>query len=248
MDTGLQGRVAAVTGAGSGIGLATARALVAEGCRVVVADLREEAVADAVAELGADVAVGVGADVSREEGAQAVVDAARAAFGRLDVLMCCAGVYETNRLADLDRAAWDRVLDVNLRGTFLCAQAAIPVMAENGWGRIVTISSIAALTGGEAAGPAYVASKAGVMGLTRSLAHAGGPLGITVNCVNPGVIETPMTAVIGEDQLRVVAERTPLRRNGRPEEVAAVMVFLASEPAGFVHGAHLSINGGLFVD
>lgn len=245
IDTGLAGRVAVVTGAGSGIGLATARMLAGQGCSVVAADLRREAVEPLEAELGA---VAVAGDVSDPAGAGAIVAAARDSFGCLDVLVCCAGVYETSSYDSLDAAGWDRVLDVNLRGSFLCAQAAMPVMGENGWGRIVLLSSIAALTGGVAAGPAYVASKAGVMGLTRSLAHAGGPLGITVNCLNPGIIETPMTAAIDADERVAMAARTPVRRNGRPEDVAGVIVFLASEAAGFVNGAHLSVNGGLYMD
>lgn len=247
MITGLAGRVAAVTGAGSGIGLATARALAAEGCRIVAGDLDERAVKPLVGELG-DSAIGVGVDVARDDAGEIVVDAARGAYGRLDVLVNCAGVFETNAFDEIDARAWDHVVGINLRGTFVCAQAAIPAMAANGWGRIVAVSSIAALTGGLAAGPSYVASKAGVMGLTRSLAHAAGPLGITVNCVNPGVIESPMTKAMTPETRRVTAERTPLGRNGRPEEVAAVIVFLASEGAAFVNGAHLSVNGGLLMD
>lgn len=246
MDTGLGGRVAAVTGAGSGIGRAAARALAAEGCRLIASDLRVDAVTPLESEMGA---IAVEADVATEDGAQAVTEAARRAYDRLDVLVCCAGVYETNTVDSIDVDAWDRVLDVNLRGTFLCAQRAMPLLSANGWGRIVTVSSIAAHTGGASgAGPAYVASKAGVMGLTRSLAHAAGPRGVTVNCINPGIIETPMTAAIDPNERRAAAGRTPVRRNGQPEDVAFVIVFLASEAAGFVNGAHLSVNGGLFMD
>lgn len=245
IDTGLEGRVAAVTGAGSGIGRTTARLLAAEGGHVVAADVRRDTVESLQDEIKA---VPVGIDVSDPAGAEALIEAALAAHGRLDVLVCCAGVYETTSFDAIDTTEWNRVLAVNLRGTFLCAQAAIPAMAPNAWGRIVTISSIAALTGGVAAGPAYVASKAGVMGLTRSLAHSAGPLGITVNCVNPGIIETPMTAVIDPDERNALAGRTPVRRNGRPEDVAAVIVFLASDAAAFVNGAHLSVNGGLLMD
>ncbi len=244
MRTGLNGRVAAVTGAGSGIGLASARALAAEGCRVVAADLDERAVA-ALAREQPETWAAVGADVSTEDGAQRVVDTALARFGRLDVLVACAGVYETNALADVGPDLFDRVQAVNLRGTYLCARAAIAAMTPAGWGRILTFSSMAAETGGTTAGPAYVASKAGVLGLTRSLAHAAGPHGITVNCLCPGIVDTPMTAVIDPESKRATTERTPLRRTGTPEEVAAIVVMLASEGASFVTGAHLDVNGGL---
>jgi len=237
MELGLAGRVAIVTGAASGIGAACARALAHEGCALVAADLHAPAVeAEQLA---------VGADVASPDGARAIVDAAIERFGRLDVLVACAGVYDTHTLGETDPDAWQRVLDVNLRGTFLCAQAAIPAMARGGWGRIVTFTSIAARTGGRLAGPAYVASKGGVLALSRSLAHAAGPHGITVNCVSPGVIDTPMTAVMGAAAKQRFAEGTPLQRNGRPEEVAAVVAMLASEPAGFVHGALVNVDGGL---
>ncbi|WP_283136518.1 SDR family NAD(P)-dependent oxidoreductase [Rhizohabitans arisaemae] len=244
MNTGLDGRVAVVTGAASGIGAATARALAAEGCRIVAADLREETVT-APAGHTPGTWVAVGADLSTPGGAQRLVQAAEENFGRLDVLVACAGVYETGGVDDVDDVVWDRVHGVNLRGTYLCARAAMKTMARGGYGRIVTFSSIAAQTGGLAAGPAYVAAKAGVLGLTRSLAGAAGPHGITVNCVCPGIIETPMTAAIDEETKRATAARTPMRRNGTPEDVAAVVVMLASTGAGFVTGAHIDVNGGL---
>jgi 3-oxoacyl-[acyl-carrier protein] reductase len=239
MDLGLAGRVAVVTGAASGIGAACAEALAREGCAIVAADLQPPP-----AELPAGWTA-VQADVATEDGAQAPVVAALERHGRLDVLVLCAGVYDVHRLADVDAARWDRVLAVNLRGAFLCAQRAIAAMRPAGWGRIVTFGSIAARTGGVLASPAYVAAKAGVAGLTRSLAHAAGPHGITVNCVAPGVIETPMTSVIGDELKRDHAAGTPLRRNGRPEDVAAIVTMLASEPAGFVHGATVNVDGGL---
>jgi 3-oxoacyl-[acyl-carrier protein] reductase len=247
MRTGLEGRVVAITGAGSGIGLATARAMATEGARVVAVDLRMESVKALQAELG-DQYLPIAADIATTTGAKAVVAGCLERFGRFDVLVTCAGVYETASVADMTESDWDRVLGVNLRGTFLCAQAALPLMAANGWGRIVTLSSVAAMTGGMAAGPAYVASKAGVMGLTRSLAHAGGPDGVTANCVHPGIIDTPMTAVLDDATRRAAADRTALRRTGTPEEVAAVIVMLASDAASFVTGAHLSVNGGLLMD
>src|SRR5205823_5548352 len=125
-------------------------------------------------------------------------------------LVCCAGVYETSAFDELDIEDWDRVQRVNLRGTYLCARAAIAAMRPRQWGRIVTFSSIAAQTGGLAAGPAYVASKAAVIGLTRSLANAAGPDGITVNCLSPGIIDTPMTAALGAEAKHDTARRAAL--------------------------------------
>ncbi|MDW5594087.1 SDR family NAD(P)-dependent oxidoreductase [Conexibacter stalactiti] len=240
MDLGLSGRVAAITGATSGIGAACARALAQEGCEIVAADLRP-----APAGQLPEGWLAVEADVASADGGRRVVDAALERFGRLDVLVACAGIYETGALDDVDADRWDQVMAVNLRGTFLCAQAAIAAMRPRGWGRVITLASIAARNGGRLAGPAYVASKAGVVGLTRSLAHAAGPHGITVNCVAPGVIDTPMTGVMGDAAKAQLAGGTPLRRNGRPEEVADVVAMLASERAGFVHGALVDVNGGL---
>lgn len=247
MISGLAGRVVVITGAGSGIGLATARAMAAEGASVVGADLDADGLRTFSTDLG-DRGVPLVADISTPDGANAVVETATKALGRLDVLVACAGVYETHGVADIDAETWDRVMDVNLRGTFLCAQAAMKVMGDQGWGRIITLSSIAAMTGGMAAGPAYVTSKAGVMGMTRSLAHAAGPLGITVNCVHPGVIETPMTGAMSGATKSSAAEKSALGRTGTAEEVAAVIVLLASDATSFVTGAHLSVNGGLFMD
>lgn len=242
MELEIEGRVAVVTGAASGIGRATARRLAREGCHVVAVD--RQAINTDAEELG-ESAIAVEADVADPDSVRRLISTTMAAFGRLDILVCAAGIFETTAPFDLSAAEWDRVHSVNLRGAFLCAQAAAAVMSKTSWGRIVLISSMAAQTGGMTAGSAYVASKAGVMGLTRSLAIHMGPLGITVNCVNPGTIETPMTAQVEREAL---AARTPLRRNGTPEDVADMIVVLSSERSSFVTGAHLSINGGLVAD
>ncbi len=239
MNTGLAGRVAIVTGAASGIGRATAQALADEGCHVVAADHRLPIDGYPAGWLA------VTSDVTSPTAGEELVRAACDRHGQVDVLVACAGVYDTVPAMDVDLDAFDRVQAVNVRGSFSCARAAMAAMGERGWGRIVLCSSIVAHTGGVAAGPAYVASKAAIIGLTRSLAHTGGPLGVTVNCVNPGIIDTQMTSVIDAATKAQFAARTPLRRNGRPEDVAAVVVMLASEGAAFVTGAHLDVNGGL---
>jgi 3-oxoacyl-[acyl-carrier protein] reductase len=241
MNLGLEGRTAVVTGAASGIGRATAVLLAAEGCRVVVADRNRKALED----LGAREAfVPVMGDMTDPRAPERLVDAALTATGRLDILVASAGVWETTPLDQLDDDLWDEVLAVNLTSPFRCARAAIPVMAERGWGRIVTVSSIAAKTGGGAAGAAYVSSKAGIVGLTRSLARAAGPLGITVNCITPGLIETPMIAGADPEKTRASLAQMPIGRLGRPEEVAAAIALLVADQAGFITGAQIGVSGG----
>lgn len=245
MKLGLDGRVAIVTGAGSGIGASVARALAQEGCTIVAADLRETGIAPPD-DVDADRWLAVPGDVSTPEGAKRLVEITVDTFGRLDVLVACAGVYETGTLEEVDEKVWDTVHHVNLRGSYLCARAAISQMAKHGFGRVILFSSIAAQTGGGvAAGPAYVAAKAGILGLTRSLAQKAGPHGITVNCVAPGVIDTPMTEVMGADVKRDVVSRVPVGRTGNADDVAFFVAMLAAEGAGYLSGTHLDVNGGL---
>jgi 3-oxoacyl-[acyl-carrier protein] reductase len=248
MDTGLAGKVAIVTGGSGGIGLASARALVAEGARVVLGDLDGAAAAAAAAELGADVAAAIAVDVMRPEDAQLLVETALERFGRLDVLVASAGIHRATRLDELSPDEWDQLLAVNLRGVFLTAQAALRVLVPQASGRIVTLGSLAGQVGGLAASAAYAASKGGVIALTKSLARYAGPHGVTANCINPGIIDSPMTAGWPEaDRTRLTAN-TPLGRLGTTEEVAAAVIFLASAGASFVNGAHIDVNGGLLMD
>jgi 3-oxoacyl-[acyl-carrier protein] reductase len=248
MDTGLDGKVAIITGGSGGIGLACARALSGEGARVVLGDLDAAAVAAAAGELGADVAADAAVDVTRPDDAQRLVDTALERFGRLDVLVASAGIYGATRLDELTGEEWDLLLAVNLRGVFLTAQAALRVFVPQRSGRIVTIGSLAGQVGGLAASAAYAASKGGVIALTKSLARYAGPHGITVNCVNPGIIASPMTAGWPPEDIARLSAGTPLGRVGTTDEVAAVVLFLASAGASFVHGAHVDVNGGLLMD
>jgi len=248
MDLGLTGKVAVVTGGGGGLGQAIARTLAAEGVRLVVGDLSAEAAeasAGAARERGVE-AVAVPGDVSRPDDAAVLVAAGVDRFGRLDILVNCAGILHTERIPELTAAHWRRLLDINLIGTFLCAQAAIPLMGRGGC--IVNIGSMAGQTGGFQAGADYAASKAGVICLTKSLAGYAGPLGIRVNCLNPGTIDTPMNAGWGEEAYERLRGRTPLGRLGQPEDIAGATLFLCSSLASFVHGAHLDVNGGLHMD
>jgi len=245
VETGLAGKTAVVTGAASGIGLACSRALAAEGATVVLADLNATAAQEAAREVGGHA---VAVDVTKPEDARRVVEEAVARGGALDVLVACAGAFHATPLDRIGPDEWDRIQDVNLRGVFLVAQAALEVMMPRRSGRIVTIASLAGQTGGLAAGASYAASKAGVAALTKSIARFAGPHGITANCVNPGIIDTPLIAGWPAEVLERTVAQTPLGRMGRPEEVAAVVVMLASDAASFVHGAHVDVNGGLFMD
>ncbi len=176
----------------------------------------------------------------------ALFAAVRERLGRLDILINCAGILHTQSIHELTAEYWRQVMDINLIGTFLCAQAAIPLMEYGGC--IVNIGSVAGQTGGFQAGADYAASKAGVICLTKSLAAYAGPLGIRVNCLNPGTIDTAMTAGWGEEAYERLRGRTPLGRLGLPEDIAGAALFLCSPLAAFVHGAHLDVNGGLHMD
>lgn len=246
MDTGLRGKSAIVTGGAGAIGRACVAALVAEGADVVLSDAVPASPLGRVAdELGA---TGVDADVCSATDVERLIGEVTERFGRLDVLVTCAGLFDATPLDELTLEQWDLIHDVNLRGTFLCIQGALRVMVPRRSGRIVTIASMGAQTGGPAAGAAYVSSKAGVVALTKSAARFAGPYGITVNTVNPGVIDTPMTRPWVAEQHDRVRARTPLGRLGTAEEVASVVCMLASDRASFVHGAHVDVNGGLLMD
>lgn len=247
METGLEGKTAIVTGAASGIGFACARALSHEGARVVLGDVDGEGAERAAAQVGGD-ALGVRVDVTDAADCEGLVLQATSRFAGPDVLVTCAGIFHATPFDEIAPEEWDRVVAVNLRGTFLTCQAALRAMLPRGSGRIVTIASLAGQTGGLAAGAAYSASKAGVAALTKSIARFAAPHGITANCVNPGVIDTPMTAGWEPERRDRTVTATPLARMGTAEEVAAIVVVLASDAASFVNGAHVDVNGGLLMD
>lgn len=241
----LDGKSALVTGAAGGIGRACCVALAAEGARVVCSDVDlQGAASTALLTSG----LTAGGDLTEPAEARRIVAEAVELTESLDVLVASHGVFHSTPLAEIASEEWDRVQAVNLRGTFLICQAALEPMVAQRSGSIVVVGSLAGQVGGLHAGAAYAASKAGAAVLTKSLARRAGADGIRVNCVNPGFVDTAMTESWPEDVRRSVVEQTPLGRMGTPEEVAAAVVWLASEAASFVHGAHLDVNGGLYMD
>ena len=245
------GRVAIVSGGAQGIGAATARRLAAEGAVVAVLDRNAAGAADTAAGIAADggEAFGLGCDVSSADSVTAAVEDVTGRHGRIDVLVNNAGVTRDNLLFKMDEQDWTTVLQVNLTSVFLMCRAAQKHMVAAKYGRIVNLSSRSAL--GNRGQANYAAAKAGIQGLTATLAIELGPFNITANAVAPGYVATPMTAataervgVSAEEHQHEVAARTPLRRVAQPEEIASVIAFLASDDASYVSGQTLYVNGG----
>jgi NAD(P)-dependent dehydrogenase (short-subunit alcohol dehydrogenase family) len=243
----LTGRVALITGAGRGMGRASAERIAADGARVVVNDLdeaRAAEVADRLVSEGAE-AMGVAADVSDAADVSRLVGTVREEFGEVDVLVNNAGVLRRTGILALEEDEWDLVLDVNLKGTYLCTRAVLPAMKEAGWGRVVNISSSAGRSVSTLGGPHYTTAKAAVLGFTRAVAKEMAPFGITLNAVCPGLVNTEMVnEVITDAQTRAYADSFPIKRLAEPEEVAELVAFLASDRAAYITGASLDINGG----
>jgi 3-oxoacyl-[acyl-carrier protein] reductase len=243
----LAGRVAIVTGAASGIGRATAERFAAEGGAVVVGDVQAEAGERVVAGIRAagGRAEFVATDVTRDDDVRALVEAAPARFGALDVLVNNAGIGRFVAFEQLEPADWDRIFAVNLRAAFLACRFAVPHLRRSGRGAIVNLSSQSGLQG-QAMNEAYCASKAGVILFTRSLARELAPDGIRVNCVCPGGTDTPLLRSFSRSitSAESAPARPPLGRFARPEEIASAILFLASDDASYVTGVALPVDGG----
>ena len=241
----LDGRVSLVTGASRGIGRAIAQAFAAEGASVVLAARDAAKLGEAVAEIQAKggKAEALALDVSDRASVESVVAKVVETHGRIDHLVNNAGVTRDNLLLRMKDEEWRQVLDTNLTGAFLCTQAVLKPMLKQRSGRIVTITSVVGL-GGNAGQANYAASKAGVIGFTKSVAREVASRGITANAIAPGFIETDMTAAMSEKAREAVFAAIPLGRVGRPEDVAGAAVFLVSDAAAYVTGQVLAVDGG----
>lgn len=239
-------RVALITGGGRGIGAATAQRFAEEGARVVVSDM-DLAPAEEVAKPLKGLAVAC--DVTNRESVEAMVGRATSEFGRLDILVCCAGILRDNLLFKMTDDDWDSVIDTHLKGTFLSARAAQKPMVQQKYGKMVFLSSTSAL--GNRGQTNYSAAKAGLQGMARTLAIELGPFNVNVNTVAPGFVETRMTRATAErmgvdyEAFKVgAASQIPLRRVGQPEDIASVIAFLCGEESSFVSGQTIYVRGG----
>jgi 3-oxoacyl-[acyl-carrier protein] reductase len=246
--TDLKGKIALVTGASQGIGRACALELARAGATVALAARNEAKLAAVAAEIEAagGQAAAFALDVASEESIKAGAKAVIERFGKVEILVNCAGITHDDLAMKMKRADWDDVLGTNLTGAFLLTQALMRPMMKNRWGRIINISSVVGRTG-QTGQVNYAASKAGMIGMTRSLARELASRGITVNAVAPGYIETPMTSVLSEELRTAMLASIPLGRAGTDVEIAQSVVFLASDAAAYITGHVLDVNGGMFM-
>jgi NAD(P)-dependent dehydrogenase (short-subunit alcohol dehydrogenase family) len=250
MELGVSGKVMMVTGAASGIGKAVVELLASSGARLAICDINREgldATSRSVAARGVET-LAIPLDVSLPDQCKVAVKTATDQYGRIDALLHFAGIVDRRGIEETTVETWNKTIGVNLLGTFLMVQAVVPVMRTQGGGRIVLTASDSARKGASTSGPAYAASKGGVIALTRDCALKLGSSQIAVNAVCPGVIVTPMGETASRKTVEEISRRTPLGRLGHPDEVASVAVFLASDGAKWINGEVIEINGGFFFD
>jgi len=247
----LEGRVALVTGAGKGIGKAIALAFAREQSHVVINDIcPNQELKDVVSEISAYGVKGlpIQADVSKFEQVKDMIGHIERTFQRLDILVNNAGIIRRGTIETVTEDEWDQVIRVNLKGTFNCSKAAVDIMKRQRRGKIINVSSIAGKMGDITSAPGYGPSKAAIDALTKTLARQLAQYGINVNAVAPHAIETEMSAQWSEEKRKSIIEAIPLKRLGKPEDVAEAVVFLASDKASFITGEILDINGGFLMD
>jgi len=247
MDVGLDGKVFFVTGAASGIGASAADILLQAGASVCAFDLNRSGL-DALVAKGGDRVLAIAADLGEPEQIRGSVRQCVERFGRVDTLLHFAAMLDSHQIEDTTPEIWDRVMVINLRGSFLIAQAVVPFMREQKYGRIVLTASDSARMGSLVSGPAYACSKGGVIALTRSLALNLGKHSITCNAVCPGLTMTGMSAGWADELIENVSRRTPLGRLAQPDEIARVAIFIGSDAANFMTGEVVEVNGGVHFD
>ncbi len=250
LENELGGKIAVVAGAAQGLGEAVASRCGEEKAIVVLVDVKVEklnAVAERLKNEGVEVYVQP-CDVSDSDQVHRIIEDVVAGLGHIDILVNCAGIHVTTRFHELTVEEWDRVMDVNLRGTFLFIHEVYPLMKKKGYGRIVNFSSTAGIAVSNFGGAHYTASKHGVMGLTKAVAKEGGLFGIRVNAVCPGIIDTDMVRdTVGEERANEYKKTVPLLRIGTPEEVAEVVLFLVSDRSSYLTGIGINVSGGLLI-
>ena len=249
----LKDKVVIITGAGSGIGRETSKLFVTEGAKVVVTDINENAAKDTVGEILTLMAEDPNCtgdafytklDISDREQGRQVAQETINRYGKIDILINNAGIIQDALITKMTEENWDRVINVDLKGPFQMIQAVADAMIEHGTGEIINISSIVGVYG-NVGQTNYSAAKAGLIGLTKTLAKELGRKGIRVNAIAPGFIQSPMTSTVPEKILNLMREKTPLKRLGQPDDVANVLLFLASDDANFINGAVIPVDGGL---
>ena len=247
-DYGIEGKIAIVTGAGRGMGREVARKLVDLGANVVINDVSLEDAKSSIEDIsnsGNNEMFAIDGDVTNKNDVDNLILKTSEKFGGIDILVNNAGVLRPTKVIDIEEEEWDWVVNVNLKGTYLCSRAVLPSMISRGWGRIVNFSSTAGKNISTVGGAHYTAAKAGILGFTRHLAKEAAQFGITVNSVCPGLIATEMVlSTIDEAQIKSYESSFPISRMGQPYEVADLVAFLASNKASYITGASLDINGG----
>jgi 3-oxoacyl-[acyl-carrier protein] reductase len=246
----LKNRVAIVTGGARGIGKAIALMLIREGAKVALIDVEKEGIEALKTEIEkkGGQAIAIFCDITKSSDAKGMVDQVYGKFGRVDILVNNAGIIRRGTIETVTEEDWDRVIEVNLKGTFNCCKAVVGIMKQQAYGKIVNVSSIAGKMGDITSAPGYGPSKAGIDALTKTLARQLAQYGINVNAVSPHAIETEMSAQWSEERRKEIIASIPLGRLGKPEDVAEAVLFLASDEASFITGEILDVNGGALMD
>ena len=246
----LKDRVAIVTGGARGIGKAIVLTLIREGAKVAIVDVDKgglETLQNEIEKNKGDI-INISCDITKSSEVKEMVSQVKRSFGRIDILVNNAGIIRRGTIETVTEEDWDRVIEVNLKGTFNCCKAVVDIMKQQGYGKIVNVSSIAGKMGDITSAPGYGPSKAGVDALTKTLARQLAPYHINVNAVSPHAIETEMSAQWSEERRKEIIASIPLGRLGKPEDVAEAVLFLASDAASFITGEILDVNGGALMD